>query len=154
MCDGVIQGFIAQINKIQDTIWKSQHFDEKQKEHFCWTFETMYTSAKLPSLIYTQNMKAIKDCLSLLSPKSGQSKETNTKNLQQKIWQPASPFLKVWNRTSVSGNSAPTAGKKKLLNLSQFNENSLLENVNINSSGSVDLRGEKEGCTCCDCLWH
>lgn len=77
VCD-VIQGLIAQINKIQDTIWKSQHFAEKQKEHFCWTFETIYTSAKLPSLIYTPNMKATKGCLSRWSPKSGQSKETNT----------------------------------------------------------------------------
>lgn len=74
--EGVIQGFIAQINTIQDTIWKSQHL-MKNKKHLCWTFETIYTSAKLLSLIYTPHMKAIKDRLSLLSPKSGQSKETN-----------------------------------------------------------------------------
>lgn len=45
--------------------------------------------------------------------------------------------------------------KKKLLNLSKLNENSLFKNVNINRYRTVDLREKtQEDSTCSDCLQH
>lgn len=160
MYDDVIWGFIAQINKLQDTMWNTEGATRWWKKR---TFETIYTSASLPSLI----MKAIMNYLSPLSPKSGQS---NKQTWKISGWTFGNQLLPFWgcneecSRIQVHSGYPPLypwtihpllEKKQQLLNLSKLNENSLFKNVNINRYRTVDLREKtQEDSTCSDCLQH